>query len=217
MMKFRFVPGSIVCASLLVVIGVGKVNAAGDAETVFKDSKSSSVVQLGKISVKRGGVEQRIAGASSLSAALKSCALSTSQNMDLDGKNYRWYNEDVDKAFADPNFVGYKLQSAKLCIKFTDVDFYISTAYTPELNVVLFGSTVLDVLRGKNNETRTQCWNVTSRLQGNTNSNIPFIVNVDAAHSRPYWAVYLDYAKLTTCHVGASGMGTLPFAIEEEK
>ncbi|HEB94368.1 MAG TPA: hypothetical protein ENI94_13095 [Gammaproteobacteria bacterium] len=215
MMTFRFIPGSIVCASLLVVVSMGKVNAAGDVETVFKDSKSGSAVQLGKISVKRGGVEQRIAGASSLSAALKSCTFSTSQDMDLDETNYRWHDEDVDSAFADPNFAGYKLQSAKLCIKFTDVDFYSATAYTPELDVVQFGSTVLDILRGSDKETREQCWDVKSRLQENAGPNIPFIVNVDAAHSRNYWAVYLHYAKLTTCHVGDLGVKPLPFSIEK--
>ncbi|MCF6362487.1 MAG: hypothetical protein L3J88_03880 [Gammaproteobacteria bacterium] len=210
MMKFRFVPGSIVCASLLVVIGVGKVNAAGDAETVFKDSKSSSVVQLGKISVKRGGVEQRIAGASSLSAALKSCALSTLQDMKLDETNFRWHDEDVDSKFADPDFVGYDLQSAKLCIKFKDVDFYSATAYTPELDVVQFGSTVLDILRGSNNKIGEQCWDVKSRLQGNAGPNIPFIVNVDAAHDYNYWGVYLYHAKLTTCHVSSAMSLVLP-------
>ena len=121
--------------------------------------------------------------------------------MDLDEKNCRWHNEDVDSTFADPNFVGYNLQSAKLCIKFKDVDFFSATAYTPELDVVQFGSTVLDILRGSNNEIREQCWNVKSRLQGNTEPNIPFIVNVDAAHDYNYWGVYLYHAKLTTCHV----------------
>lgn len=182
-------------------MGVLKAAEGGDAATAFKDSTNSSAVKRGQMILKRGGVEQNLAKSLSLSAAGKSCDLSTQQTMDLNASNYRWHNEDVNETFVDPSFNGFKLQSATLCIKYNDVDFTSASAYTPELDVVQFGKTTLAVLPGNNGETRTECWDVKSRLQQNTSANIPFIVNVDAAQDYPFWAVYLYEARLSTCHV----------------
>ena len=117
--------------------------------------------------------------------------MSTRQVMELHDKDlkndFRWYNDDVNGSFVDPNFPGYPLRSARLCIKYKDVDFTSYGAYTPELDVVQFGKTTLGILPGENGQTLTKCWNVKSRLQKNTSAKIPFIVNVDAAHDFRYW------------------------------
>ncbi|NOX91996.1 MAG: hypothetical protein GXP18_05980 [Gammaproteobacteria bacterium] len=204
MTTFRSILGSIVCISLLPIVSTGIANAGGDVAKPFKDSTNNSAVKRGAMTLQYGGTEQNLTTSSSLLPILlppkKYCALSTKQVMDLDPKNYRWHNEDVNDTFVDPDFGGLTLQSATLCITYKDVDLTSAFAYTPELDVVQFGNTTIGVLPGNNGETLTKCWNVKSRLQKNTHTNIPFIVNVDAAHDTNYWAVYLHRAVLSTCH-----------------
>jgi len=201
MTTFRFILGCIVCTSLPIVsIGVVNATEGGDATTVFKDSSSSSAVKREEMTVERGAVEQNFTESLTVLPSSKTCNISTRQVMNLHPENYRWHNEDVNDSFVDPNYIGHTLKSAKLCIKYNDVDFTSTYAYTPELNVVQLGSTTLDVLPGNNGKTLEKCWDVKPRLQQNTRANIPFIINVDAAHDINYWAVYLHHAKLSTCH-----------------
>lgn len=209
MITFRSILSGIVCAALPIIgIGIiGVANAGGDTAKPFKDSTNNSAAKLGKMIIERNRVEKNLTESFSLPSRLPAprerCDLSTQQVMDLDPKNYRWHNEDVNKAFADPDFPGFRLTSARLCIKYRDVDFTSYPAYTPELDVVQFGRTTIGILPGENGQTLTKCWNVKSRLQQNTRTNIPFIINVDAAHSRKYWAVNLHRAVLSTCHTAS--------------
>jgi len=209
MSAFRFILGSIVCISLLVV-GLSTANAGGDIAKPFKDSTNNSAAKRGTMTIERGNgrTEKNLTESFSLSSRLPSpgtgCNLSTQQTIDLNPQNYRWYNEDVNETFADPDFPGFNLQSARLCIKYRDVDFTSHPAYTPELNVVQFGATTIGILPGENGQTLTKCWNVKPRLQQNTKPTIPFIINIDAAHSRPTWAVYLHKAVLSTCYTNVT-------------
>ncbi len=206
MITFRSILSSIVCISLPIV-SIGIANAGGDVAKPFKDSTNNSAAQVGKMIIERNRAEKNLTESFSLPSRLPArrgrCDLSTQQVMNLDPKNYRWHNEDVNKPFADPDFPGFKLTSARLCIKYRDVDFTSHSAYTPELDVVQFGRTTIGILPGENGQTLTKCWNVKSRLQKNANANIPFIINVDAAHNRRYWAVYLHQAVLSTCHTAS--------------
>ena len=209
MTTFRSILGSIVCISLPIV-SIGIANAGGDAAKPFKDSTNNSAVNRGTMTIEHGNIEKNLTESfslspdslrsSKLSVRGKKCDLSTQQTMNLDPKNYRWHDEDVNSKFADPSFPGYELQSARLCIKYRDVDFTSHHAYTPELNVVQFGRTTIGILPGENGQTLTKCWNVEKRLQKNTHSTIPFIINIDAAHDVPHWAVNLHQAVLSTCH-----------------
>jgi len=206
MIAFRLTLSSIVCV-VLPFSGIGMANATdgGDAVKPFQDATNNTEVKRGAMTLDNGSAEKNLTESPSLSLTPPPpgsiCNLSTRQVMDLDSKNYRWHNEDVNDTFIDPNFNATTLQSATLCIKYQDVDFTSASAYTPELNVVQLGNTTLDILPGNDGETLTKCWNVKSRLQKNTSASIPFIINVDAAHSSPYWAVYLHSAVLSTCHV----------------
>ncbi|NOZ51979.1 MAG: hypothetical protein GXP08_02365 [Gammaproteobacteria bacterium] len=206
MTKFSFILSSLACASL-PFISMSVVNAAGgDAATVFKDSTSNSAVKRGDMSVTKGeiaGIENDFKESLIPVPRVPGCDLSTQQTLNLGKKNYRWYNDDVNSWFVDPSFQEHKLRYGLLCVKYRDVDFTSYGAYTPELDVVQFGKNTIGVLPGNNGQTLTKCWNVTSQLQKNTGPTIPFIINVDAAHSFPYWAVYLHEAKLSTCHFRA--------------
>jgi len=200
---FRSVLGCISFSSL-AIIGISVANAGGDTVESFKDSTNNSAVKSEVMIIEKDSAEKNFTESSSLSSKLPVlngyCDLTTQQIIDLDSDNYRWYDEDVNTAFVDPNFPGFILQSARLCITYGDVDFTSYPAYTPELDVVQFGATSLDILPGNNGETLTKCWDVKSRLWKNTNTNIPFIINVDAAHNINHWAVYLHRASLSTCH-----------------
>ncbi len=216
---FRSILGGIICVSLPITgIGVGVANASGgDVVKPFKDSTSSNAVKRGTMTIEHGGIEQNLTESPSLSSRSLSfstskarCDIRTKQDMDLGKNNYRWHDDDVNSTFADPDFKGFKLQSARLCIKYKDVDFTSYHAYTPELDVVQFGDTTIGILPGNDGETLTKCWDVKSRLQKNTKPTIPFIINVDAAHDHNYWAVYLYNAVLSTCHTNATIGQPLP-------
>jgi len=199
---FRSVLGCIGFASLAVT-SINVANADGDTLGTFTDSTNSNTVTPETMIIDNNSTEKNLTESYSLSSKLPIlrgyCAVSTKQVIDLDSDNYRWYDEDVDTAFVKPNFPGFALQSARLCISYTDVDFTSHPAYTPELNVVQFGDASLDILPGNNEETLTKCWDVKSRLLKNTNTSIPFIINIDAAHNINNWAVYLHQAVLSTC------------------
>jgi len=203
MTTFRSILGSIVCISLPIV-GIGIANAGGDIEKPFKNASNNSAAKLGTMTIERGNAEKNLTESFSLSSRLpaprRHCDLSTRQTMNWDPLFPRWYNDNVNSGFADPNFPGYKLQSARLCIKYRDVDFTSHSAYTPELDVVQFGDTTIGILPGENEQTLTKCWNVKPRLQKNANPSIPFIINVDAAHDVRTWALFLHRAVLSTCH-----------------
>jgi len=203
MTTFRSMLGSIVCISL-PIISIGIANAGGDVEKPFKDSTNNSAVKPEAMIIENDSTEKNLTENSSVSSKLSIrsgyCDLSTRQTIGLDSDNYRWHDEDVKTAFFDPDFPRSTLQSARLCITYKDVDFTSHSAYTPELNVVQFGATTLDILPGNDGETLTKCWDVKKRLQKNTHSKIPFIINIDAAHDVPHWAVYLHQAVLSTCH-----------------
>ncbi len=212
MSTFRFMLSSVICLSL-PIIGLGVANAGGDTAKPFKDSTNNSAAKRGVMTIERGSgrTEKNLTESFSLSSRLPSpganCNLSTQQTIDLNPQNYRWHNEDVNEEFSVLNIPGFILQSARLCIKYHDVDFTSHPAYTPELNVVQFGATTIGILPGENGQTLTKCWDVKSRLQQNTNPSIPFIINIDAAHSRPAWAVYLHKAVLSACYTNV----TLPW------
>ncbi|MCF6338028.1 MAG: hypothetical protein L3J84_08760 [Gammaproteobacteria bacterium] len=213
MTTFRSILGSIVCISLPIV-SIGIANAGGDVAKPFKDSTNNSAVKRSAMTIERGNAEKNLTESFSLSSRLPApggrCDLSTRQVMNLDPGNYRWHDEDVNDTFADPDFPGYALKSARLCIKYNDVDLTSYRAYTPELNVVQFGSSTIGILPGENGKTLTKCWNVKPRLQKNTRANIPFIVNIDAAHDFKHWAVYLHQAALSTCHTRTISPPWLP-------
>jgi len=213
MITFRSILSSIVCISLPIV-SIGIANAGGDAAKPFKDSTNNSAVKRGTMTIERGSTEKNLTESFSLPSRLSTssgrCNFNTRQIMDLGAGNYRWHDEDVNDTFADPNFPGYALTSARLCIKYNDVDFTSHHAYTPELNVVQFGSTTIGILPGENGQTLTKCWNVKPRLQKNTGANIPFVVNIDAAHDSKHWAVYLHQAVLSTCHTRTISPPWLP-------
>ncbi|MCF6256992.1 MAG: hypothetical protein L3J98_10955 [Gammaproteobacteria bacterium] len=203
MITFRSILSSIVCISLPIV-GIGIANAGGDIEKSFKGSTNNSAATLGAITIEHSSAEKNLTESFSLPSRLpvpgRHCDLSTRQAMTWDSRSPRWHDDDVNSKFADPNFPGYKLQSARLCIKYKDVDFTSHSAYTPELDVVQFGNTTIGILPGENGQTLTKCWNVKSRLQKNFGPNIPFIINIDAAHNIRYWALFLHQATLSTCH-----------------
>ncbi len=121
----------------------------------------------------------------------------TSQKIDLNCNYYRWWDEDVVTAFADPVFT-CTLMSATLSVEFGDVDFYGRDAFNAELDVVQFGPGSLDVLKGYDQSWEEMSWDVKDRLQANTASEIEFAVNVDAVHTSDHWAVYLCSARLET-------------------
>lgn len=123
-------------------------------------------------------------------------SITTTQKIDFDG--YRWWDEDIKAAFNDPNYKGCTLTSAKLCVRYWDVDFNDQPAHTAELDVVQFGKDSIGTLTGENGQWRTMCWNVKTQLIENTGPTIPFVVNIDAAHDFDFWAVTIDYATLTT-------------------
>jgi len=188
---------------LLAITSTNVANASGDTLEPFTDSTNDSAVNPEAIIIENNSTEKNLTESYSLSSKLPIlrgyCGVSTRQVIDLDSDNYRWHNEDVNTAFVAPDFPEFALQSARLCISYSDVNFTSPTAYTPELNVVQFGDTSLDILPGNNGETLTKCWDVKSRLKKNTNINIPLIINIDAAHNINNWAVYLHQAVLSTC------------------
>jgi len=207
MTTFRSMLGSIVCISLPIV-SISIANAGGDIEKPFENSANNSATNLGVMTIERGNAEKNLTESFSLLSRLpapkRHCDLSTRQSMEWKPKNPRWHDDDVKSSFADPNFPGYKLQSARLCIKYHDVDLTSHSAHTPELDVVQFGDTTIGILPGENEQTLTKCWNVKSRLQKNTDSSIPFIINVDAAHDIRKWALYLHQATLSTCYASTT-------------
>jgi len=128
--------------------------------------------------------------------------IETYQTINLGDRNgqyaYRWYNDDVNTSFVDPDFRQCRLTDAELCLEYRDVDFYDQPATNAEIDVVQFGPYAIDVLKGKNNEERTACWDVRSQILNNSASAIPFVIDVDATHDRYYWALGTRKATLTT-------------------
>jgi len=209
MKKSGNILSKVACSSLMF-IGVNcSLAVASDAETVYKDASSNSLVTEGKMQVLTNktltSLQTDIAASSTYG-----CSISTTQNIDLDSKNYRWHNEDVSSQFIDPAYKLHKLRYAKLCVQYNDVDLTSAGAYTPELDVVQFGQTTIGVLPGENGATQLKCWDVTKRVESSLASHIPFIINVDAAHNRNHWAVYLHNAKLSTCHTPAFKIPPFP-------
>lgn len=191
---------------LLPIISIyGTSSIASDVDTVYKDSASSNLATPEKTQVISNAPITNIVSPSPVG-----CDIKTTQKINLHPENYRWYDEDVKSQFVDPAFKDHALLYAKLCVTYKDVDLTSTDAYTPELDVVQFGKTNVGVLPGKNGEKLTQCWNVTKRVSKSLASHIPFIVNVDAAHNRPTWAVHLYNARLSTCHVERFGFPILP-------
>jgi len=198
---------TIILYSSLPVLGFNSTLAlASDVKSVYKDSESNTLVTQEKIEVITGGKMQITTTQSNSqqenAVAFKPiiCDIRTNEIIKLNPKNYRWHDEDVKGQFSDPDFKGHRLLYAKLCLKYTDVDLTSTNGFTPELNVVQFGDTTIGVLPGNDNQTLTKCWDVTKRVKSNLASSIPFYVNVDAAHDTNHWAVYLDNAKVSTCH-----------------
>jgi len=192
---------SILFLSLPIIAFYSTAAIANDAESVYKDSTSNSIVIKNKMQVLKGkSIAKSTISSKLVSPSPIGCDIRTKQRIDLDPKNYRWYNEDVNTTFEDPAFKSHLLLNANLCMTYSDVDLTSFGAYTPELDVVQFGKTTLGVLDGTDGEKLTKCWNVTKRVSSSLASHIPFIVNVDAANHKNNWAVFLHEATLSTCH-----------------
>ena len=120
------------------------------------------------------------------------------QTLKFNKKVCRWYDQDVDTQFVVLPIPGYEVSKASLSVKSGDVDLYSTGAYTPELDVVQFGSLTIGILEGKNGVWQTQKFKVTDQVKNSSTPEIPFKINIDAAHDTYHWCLLLEKAELVT-------------------